>query len=1404
MSCIQQGELCRWLTRQCRSWKHVATALSDFTGQRQTSSPIIDFFDDEYVHGLLNDPATVFAPPSTATTEDFETKTAPINVTSAFNDQVDIKTVKEDVKWLSNNAKLNLVAALRVVVAEIQARPSRHLTGALSSQDASNLQDAAGLSNGQGSSFLAGLGAATAADAEDIWADFEKPEAKKRRIFETYLSERRHFMMAVDYAYSVKIYGRLPIYASVEGNLSQIYRLSLPEQAKDEIDTLLPVFLETVAKRMDMIETGLSGFTDDALLLVEDMDMAFFSTLLTEAIHAMSVILQLADKLGDGFPPAAAVSSWFSTMGKFAFFSGIQSADPAIAELSLPAKTLAAVVSIALLRPTRCMQYFQDPETDSSTADIANESFLLSSDVLEQVHSTIMAVAEANVETATPVSYAWSIILVGMNRSYAHRSEKRDNLLLQSSRERFEANALARPSTGRRNSAGSIYSIESSRFDTFLETTTVSKDLQVAERVARTVTDDGLVYKVIAAMGEGMRTNSGGCMTPLLSSRIRAWLIEVVQVADPLVGFEAEPLQALLRLLSVDREYWDIQSKGQLPLAQDVVACMSQSEWFQERYLFEARMRYPDEFLPFISLSRLLCSTISLDDDGTDHILKQLRESKSLSFERPSFAEFEHITTSEGDGWRLLEDLPLVSRSTSRRRRHGQDTDFRIQAGTIGHYLDGETLFSSVKHTHNTLSLLGRRLELQLNGEGEYCLFGALDPDMIAESISLLATLLRVEYLRASRDNPNQKVVYTESDVLQDASKHLAIGKDIVSIVCELMDFYLHDDIGLGDDGVINVLNSCVHFLHAVLPLQPSRIWSYLARCSLLNLESRAGKLSKITGNLDLVSARYFLLESCLRLFSELVDTAMSSAVQRRISDKGVGRQRPESNPWQGISDQVLSQVSYAIAQAAVDVFENTSTWKFESEDKRNQLLESVVPILQQTVSYTYSMGNSEKSATNLTSTLRSAASYVVECFVQPSSGALRFQPILNSLVTACTSGESTLNSSRSRTLYNQVKSILGLCTELLQVSDLHETSSGMVESYLFKSSTLLARLCAASVHFRVPAMRLLDSLVINAGKTTGEPPSLLGYLGPQTSKSFLQLLSTIGKPFNLTEDTKTTWKFFSSILRNRQQWMSNCLLTGQTPREAMKKDAKKSEVASHSVFAIALGKLSKLEEIDSTQALVILDFVASAQNYWPWTVFSLQKDTSYLDGLQAYVRELKPTQQVVRTNVTKAAIEARIAAYIGETFAMQLYHSRHLGNADTLAKTLMTSLDYYLRDGVEVAGYNKSLHVNFAKNFANKYEDCSLDDFQRMLLQPRELGTKFYYDLERANAMLSFDPGWLGRKQNGFKMEMELANANLSLVDAQIVSSVHTFGVPQLTSIGPFPCVGVPVTRIEHLSSYE
>ena len=1020
------------------------------------------------------------------------------------------------------------------------------------------------------------------------------------------------------------------------------------------------------------------------------------------------------------------------------------------------------------------MQYFQEREEDPASADSSYDSYLLSSDVLEQVHTTVMAIAESNVEPAAPVCLAWAVILAGMNRSYHSRSEKRDNLLLQTSRERFEASGLPRSASGRRNSAGSIFSIESSRFDTFLEATFVSKDLQTAEKLFRVVTDNGYVYDVISGMASNIGSSAQGSMPPLLSSRIRAWLLEAVQTADPLIGYQEASVGTLITLLSADREYWDMHGAHTLPPDQDLVATMIQSEWLQERFLQTALDRYPEEFLPFITLCRVLCSTLSLEGEDSDQILTLLRQTPTLTFNLPDSAGTEELSPAETDllnYYRISDDISIVSQTSNWRRKQADEDDFRIPAGTIGRFLTQDGQFSQIDFAHSTLALLGRRLQINISDERDPCLFPPLNADMTGEVVLLFATLIRVDSLKTGKATGNGVVVLHEADILHEASKHMTGGKDIVSVICETMDSYLQDDLAMSDENAVNVLNSCVQFLHSVLPHHPSRVWSYLARSDLLNTESRAGKLAKITGNLDLVSSRFEFLRSSICLFSDLVDTAMTSAVQRVAGTRPTGRQRPDSNPWLGISDKVLSRVSYAIAQISVDVFENTTTWKFESDVKRTVLLDNVIDILIKFISYSYGMGDSQKS--NLNGALRPAASYVLECFLQPSTGTLRYQPILNSLVNARTLEDLTLYSTRDKLVCKQVRKAMDLCTILLRTANSLERPSGILESYLFKICTMLARVSAASTHFRKSALQLLDSLVFNAGQSLNEPPSLLGYLGPQISRSFLQLLSSIGKPFGLKDEVRTTWRFFSSILRNRQQWMSNCLLTGQTPREAMKKDSK-NDIAPDSVFAIALEKLSKLSEVDSAQALVILDFVASAQNYWPWTVFTLQKDTKYLEGLQAYVRNLKPSHQTAKSSVTTASVQARVAAYVAETFAMQLYHSRHLGNADTLAKGLLSDLDYYLRDGVEVAGYNKSLHSNFAKNFSTKYAGCSLDDFRKTLLEPRELGPDYYYDLDRANTMLSFDPGWLGRKQNGFKTEMELANTNLSLVDAQIVSFLN------------------------------
>ena len=1042
-------------------------------------------------------------------------------------------------------------------------------------------------------------------------------------------------------------------------------------------------------------------------------------------------------------------------------------------ELILPLKTLASAISISLLQPARAIDFLIEREEDPTQVDDAYDSYLLAPDVLEQIHRSIVNAANADCETASPAIFAWTFLLHRLNLSYQARTEKRDNLLHQNARETFETGNATRP-TGRRNSAGSLFSIESSKFDGFLENGTTAKDLQVVEQLAAGVTVHGRVFDVISQMTSALGPSETGSMTSLLSSRIRAAFLEILKISYPIVGYQSEPVGALIALLAPGYNYWDLRQQRVSTSHHDVLSEMIYDDQLMEFYFQQALDRFPFEFMPFVQISRLLCSATSLEigDQRASILVELLRTTPTLTIHLPdSFQDYELINEDENtNSFRFLDELPLITTSSSWSRRHIEDDAYRIPAGTIGRFITDTSRIVLVEYEHSGLSLLGRQLEIALAKEGYHTEINMLDADEVAEVISLLATLIRVEHLNAKRSNTTDALVLSEDSLLNQLSRDISGGKDIFTIVCETLDYYLQDEVTVSEDTALNVLNSCVKFLDSVLPAQPSRIWSYLARCELVGSESGAGKLSKIIGVLDLVSERYEFLMSCVNFFSNLIETAMTSAVQRKATPESSTRPKAALNPWLGTVDKVLAKASYSIAQMLVDIFENTSTWRFGMEINRFSLIGQVVPTLDKIVSYSFSIGD-PSVADGLTSCLRPAARYIAESFLSPTSSALRFQPFLYSFTGALNFPGATICQKRSEILRSEIKSTLAFSTTLLQVAALLDQSSTAFETYLFKCSTLPARLCAASEFYIGPSIQLLNALVINAGRDGAEPPSLLGYLGPQISRTFIQLLAALGKPFMLQSETHDIWTFLSSILKHRQQWMSNCLLTGQTPREAMAKDKKSNEPSKDSLLEAALGKLKNISKLEISEALVVLDFVASAQNFWPWTVFTLQKDATYLEGLRSYVRDLKPSSLTAKTDSATTSKNAKIAAYIAEILAMQMYHSRHLGGAGNLAKDLVKDVDYYLRDGVEVGGYNKSLHTNFERNFATKYYNCALSQFKQTKLRPHELGKSYCYDLDLSSQMLKYDPSWFGRNNNGFKMEMELANANLSLVDAQIVS---------------------------------
>ncbi|KXX79017.1 hypothetical protein MMYC01_204302 [Madurella mycetomatis] len=1345
------------------SWRIIASALEDSSCDRLASPAVSGFLQDGYVHQLLKEPTKTFEPPSKQSKLDFETKTGAINIVPSPNDPYDLDTIKDDARWLSKNTNINEVAALRIVLVEYQSRAHNHLTGPLSTQDVANIQEAAGVSDAQASGILALLNVTTVVDAESTWADFESETRRRQRLLTTYLSERRSFLSAADALITFLLHSR----SSSANPEADVIRRVVMKNAFDfdveapntaRLDALAPTYIGILDDCMVRAQTGPTAVDQD--LVTDQLEVDWVRTALTETIHAMALTFQILDLATPCFNVPEIVTQWFTFVDAYEFLESVVGGYELIAELVMPLRSLVAIISLKLLNLERALLYL------SQDLDLLEheDPYLGSNETLTHIHTVITAAANAGLTTAAPVAFAWSIILHQMHRGYQERAERRDLLQNQRAQAGFE---LEYEPSGRqrRNSAGSIVSIETSQYDAFLVAQQLERDIQLAETMAMATTSRGGVYEIMPEMATCLGNGQMAAFRPILGVRARVVLLDLLKGSSHVVGYQSEPVSCLLSILSAGSQYWDMPPETANAASQALYTRMLEDDTLRIQYTAQSQNRFPYEFLPFSSLCRILSAGLLSDQENLDVITGLLLRTPSLTvdwnnqWDRSYELVYEEENTNS---FRLTRDIDLFDSSPRSRRRFSPDEKFTIPAGTFGRFVTDVGKVTKLEFEHSALALFGKRLEVNLMGGMYDSGLGFLTVDEVIEGISLLATVLRADVLRATVD-PDSGI-----RILKEASRLLPRTKDIMSVVCDTLDSLIEEDLVDLDGPKIAALSSCVQFLHAALAVCPGRVWAYMSRCALINSDTRSGRLSRITGNLDMIAERFDLLSSSVKLFSSLVESTMTSAVQRRTGTTLNNRAKGEENPWLGTSDKILSRVNLSIAQTAIDVFENSATWRFTSEVDRSVLVRDVVGIMHKLIYYTFSIGSGEVSK-SLAGSLAPAAGYIVESFLSTSSSSLRFQPLLSTLLIAFQLPDSTLYPQRTRIVSERLTTVLAFATTLLRAADYLDQPSAVIQTQLFKSASLIARLPAIRHSFRMPAISLLSALVESAGKASGEPPSLLGYLGTQISRSFIQIASQLDKPFDRVPEVVSTWKFFSTIMRNRQQWMANCLLTGKTPREALKGDAKISQLSPGSVLSTALETLQHINAIPSQERIAVLDFFTSAQNYWPWTIFAMQKDKLFLKHLQTYAGNLDSYTAGSRTDPEEASYQARIAAYIAETFAMQLYHLRQMRQEQTFATELVNSLDYFLRNGVHVSGYNASLHANFARNFSKRYSGCSIDDFKRTLLLPRDLGSEYYYAMDFAESMLNYDVGWAGAKQNGFRREMVMANLNLSLVEAQI-----------------------------------
>lgn len=916
------------------------------------------------------------------------------------------------------------------------------------------------------------------------------------------------------------------------------------------------------------------------------------------------------------------------------------------------------------------------------------------------------------------------------------------------------------------------------------------------QHLALTAVDGTHVFETLSHLALQFGNTSGAHFSNEIGVKVRIIILDLVRGSNA-VGYIPEVLLASLSALTGGQNYWDIADSQQVKRDDDPLSMFLNSKELVSHLLISARARYPFEPLPFLKLSRALAACTSCyGAEGSKTIIDFLDRIPSFTQILPDdFSAYETTHEEENNNSiRLTKPVQLfVSRLRTLRGFGDQsalmkiDPELCIASGTYGRMVsESNPKVAYWFHEYSGFKYFGKLLETFLSaGDQLDATTGHVaDRDSVAEIIGIFANLL-LSISKASKNNTSLKDEALR--ILEIASSSLGRNRDITSVIFDIFEEELQkQSTSFGSEVPLEILTSCIQFIHALTPFSSGRVWPLIGRSGLLETRSGVSMLASIVGSVELVSGRYDFLISCTRLFEALAEDFVANVVNRKARGKSAGRFATGDAPATGVPDQIVSKVLLTFARYFTDVFEACSTWKFADQDDCRRLCKTIATTFDRILHYTCGLETSvpnlkgsestTKPETKLMGPLESAALHITDSFLSTTSGSLRFLPFLHVFYDGFNTPDSTFFFHESRLCRDQVQAVISFANTLLRTGTILEKPPSQLQSQLFKISPLVARLYAVDDGYRIPIIGIFESLVVSASNNTAEPPSLLGNLGTRTSKSFLHALSDVDKPLSRGHNFVTIMRFASVVVSGRQQWFANYILTGKSSTDALKSKSAGKDACSFDrpLLNTALEAISGIGNVAKREVLAALEFVALAENFWPWATYESPKHAGSIKSLSEFVGTLKPIQPSTTLDGSlDACYQTRIAAYTAEILAMHLFHSRQTGK-HSVTKDLISDLGYFTRFAVAVPQYNASLHGNLQRNFEGRYGGCKLSDFQRTSLENRELGRDYFYDLPLADKMLSFDTAW--SRPQGFRSEVANANINLALVDAQIVSYIYIF----------------------------
>ncbi|KAF2652752.1 hypothetical protein K491DRAFT_780808 [Lophiostoma macrostomum CBS 122681] len=1377
--------------QQLISWEAAYTALCD-PDTASESTALRSFLRDEANLDILSRPWKPFAEPSAAEKAKFETKTAPISVTPPATAHYNLDEIKADSLWLSELARISQFAALRLAAIEWQSRPTVQLLSGLTEEEASSVHDATGLANLGASAFIPNSSIVTAPSASSD-SHFDSENQRRLRIIDTYLATRVSILRISQLLVS---WGKA---SDLRRRYGAEYRVCgdwLEQLGQDVAAKQSPADSEALRQCIDALESRCNtldnGFTWSIAEPIQEAAADRWATsLVTELIHILHLAIAHADFYTDKFVSAAVVEQWFTFIANKDFFRDLSLPSPDQQHLTLLLHLLTSLLCLAILKVDAILE---DLESGNYTSWELS-SYTLNSTVLELITNVFAYAKRLGAGPATPPAFAWAIITWRLTTAATLAEETRQAQIDNGYGSRA---SLSTPSP-LEDAVVAIARFEGS--DLFDKKTPY---LDLAESCA----NFGVLDLITHIINMGMNA-FGSKIDQISRDEFRFLLLQLVRSAmsSDIIDYAPELIVCVHSIMSGDRTFRQWVDNDENLHADPVTAfCLEDEAILRPLLIDAARRRYPYEPIPFFQFCGVLTRGERSIDDRLPVVASMLANMDSIMQQLPvGFDSYTSIREEENANWvALSEELPqftIKSRSSLQNARgllgarshSGYEDSMALPPGTEGNIVDdrAQPFVASWHYPHSAFDYLVTLLSTYMVGNNkiEYWNQQPVSLGIASEIIGLFADLMHSS-LRASLGSEDRAICSAELlDVLDIGVDRT---QDTVNIVLAIFEQGLLDQCNEpGNEESLQLLVNCIHFLQALVTVAPNRVWPWLTRSRLLQADGSGGSLASILIGTEMVLGRYDFLIGCIRLFQALVDDAVGQSVARKAHSKALTRFNAPTTMESGTSHKLMSNLLLAFGRTLAGVYESTPSWRCLRVEDRLEINIAICKAFTAILDYVYGVDDSPILSSKLTRLVAPVAEYLVDLYVLDSENNLPTSPILTSLLAGADVVRTSFLTKSAALWKTQTDTALIFANTLVRTAMLLERPWTYLEQQLFKATPLLARLYANHDSYKSNVLNLLESLVRGAVRVTDrptggqqsasarqtqiEPPSLLGHLGPRTAKNFLSIVSQLDAPLKIVHIETQVWGLLSAVVTSKQQWFTLYLLTGSTPRESVKNnDAAGSASRNKALLARALDSLSVCDyerpSRDWSLDVAMLEFVSLAQNNWSWTMGDLRQHKDFikrlLDVLQ-WLPKQSPDTRTAPAMLTRSYLN-RFAALTCDILAMHLHTSRQTGDVAPL-NDIVPRLAYMEQNALQLPSYNMSLHRNLKQNFERQFKGVQLASFKRTALRPEPFGPKFFYDIDLGDKLLHFDNHWVGPRGQGFRVEVERANYNLSLVESQI-----------------------------------